>query len=449
MPAGTAVCVLVAAMQLGASGTQLILPTQKSQVLPPETLQLSSEQMLALAGQAQERGDTATAHAAYRALASDPNEEIRVEAMFRHGKMLVQTGRLREGAMLLRQVVDSRPQAIPARLELAKTLDLLGQKDAAWREMRAVQASGLPIEVARMVDRYSEALRAARPVGASFEIAIAPDTNINRSTKSDTLGTVLGEFDIDDDSKATSGIGLTLHGLAYRRFALGSGIHNFLVRASGAADLYRKSDYNDIALDLAAGPELQFGRNRLNIEATATQRWYGLEPHMRSARLSTSLIRPLGQRMQVQLVASVGIADYKLNDLQDATTFFGRAKFERALSPTTGVAINLSAFRNSAEDPGYSTTEWRSAILGWHDIGRATFTAEAQYGRLQADERLILFPDKRSDQYYSFSLGATFRRFNVGGFAPVTRITFERNRSSVEFYDYRRTRTELGLMRAF
>lgn len=300
-----------------------------------------------------------------------------------------------------------------------------------------------------MVDRYSEALRAARPVGASFEIAIAPDTNINKSTKSDTLGTVIGDFDIDDDSKATSGIGLSLHGQAYRRFTLFSGAHNFLVRASGAADLYKKSDYDDIALDLAAGPELQFGKNRLNIEAAVTQRWYGLDPYMRSARLSTSVIRPLGPRMQLQLVGSVGISDYKLNDLQDAKTFFGRAKFERALSPTTGVALNVSAFRNSAEDPGYSTLEWRSALLGWRDIGRATFTAEAQYGRLQADERLILFPDKRSDRYYSFSLGATFRRFNFGGFAPVTRITFERNKSSVEFYDYKRTRTELGVSRAF
>src|SRR5204862_6785807 len=113
------------------------------------------------------------------------------------------------------------------------------------------------------------------------------------------------------------------------------------------------------------------------------QRWYGLEPYSRSARLSASLIRPLGRRMQVQLVGSVGLADYRLNDLQDGKTFLARAKFERALSPTTGIALNLSAFRNSARDPAYSTTEWRTSLLGWRDIGRATFTAEAEYGRLR------------------------------------------------------------------
>ena len=305
------------------------------------------------------------------------------------------------------------------------------------------------MEVARLVDRYSEALRAVRPQGASFEIAIAPDSNINQSTRSDTLATILGDFDIDEESQATSGLGLSLHGQAYRRLALGNSPHTLLVRASGSANLYKKSRFDDIALDLAAGPELEFGSNRLVIEAAATQRWFGLDPYMRSARLSASLIRPLGRRMQMQLIGSVGLADYRLNDLQDGKTFFGRAKLERALSPTTGIAMNLTAIRNSAHDPGYSTTEWRTALLAWRDIGRATFTAQAEFGRLQADDRLLLFPEERSDHYYSFSLGATYRRFNFAGFSPVTRISFERNRSTVEFYDYKRTRTEFGITRAF
>lgn len=414
---------------------------QRREVTAAELFQLSDQ--LAAQGQLDD------AERLLKLLAVNRDPQVRNEAHYRHARLLNSLGRNQEAALLLRSVVDSRPDAIPARLELARTLDLLGDKDAAWREVRAVQASGLPPDVALLVDRYSEALRAARPAGASFEIAIAPDTNINRSTRSDTLGTVLGDFEIDEDSKATSGIGLSLDGQVYRRFALGRGAHNLLVRVSGAADLYKKSSYDDIALDLAAGPELQFGNNRLVIEGAATQRWYGLEPYVRAARLSMSLIRPLGRRTQVQLVGSLGLADYKLNDLQDSKTFFGRAKFERALSPTTGIALNLSAFRNSANDPGYSTTEWRSTLLAWRDIGRATFTAEAEYGRLQADERLVLFPDKRSDQYYSFSLGATFRRFSLGGFAPITRISFERNRSSIEFYDYKRTRTEVGVTRAF
>ena len=62
---------------------------------------------------------------------------------------------------------------------------------------------------------------------------------------------------------------------------------------------------------------------------------------------------------------------------------------------------------------------------------------------------LLLFPHKRGDRYSRFSFGASFRQLQFHGFAPVMRLSIERNRSSVEFYDYRRTRTEVGIARAF
>ena len=69
--------------------------------------------------------------------------------------------------------------------------------------------------------------------------------------------------------------------------------------------------------------------------------------------------------------------------------------------------------------------------------------------RLHADERLMLFPERRSDRYARLSLGATFRQVQWHGFAPLFRFSVERNRSTIAFYDYRRTRTEMGIVRAF
>ena len=88
-------------------------------------------------------------------------------------------------------------------------------------------------------------------------------------------------------------------------------------------------------------------------------------------------------------------------------------------------------------------------MTGWHDVGRMTFTATAEAGRLRADDRLLLFPDRRRDRYTRVSLGASFRQLHYAGFAPLVRFSFERNRSSIAFYDYRRTRTEMGIVRAF
>jgi hypothetical protein len=416
---------------------------------PPQAtvVRVSAATLFRIADTAAAGGNDVLARRTYRALMNDPSADIQLEARFRLALLESRNGKLEAAALLLREVVDRRPRAARPRLELAGVLDRLGDKDGAWRQVRAIQA--LPPAVARLVDRYSEALRAARPFGASFEFGFAPDSNINRATRSDTLGTVFGDFDIDKDSKAKSGTGIELRGQAYRRFALGGSDASLLVRVSSSADLYKQSAFNDIGVDLAAGPELMLGRNRLNVEAGVTQRWFGKKPFMRSARLGATVARPLGRRMQVRLSGSAALIDNQLNDLQDGKFYSGEVSVERALSATTGVALTASATRQALRDPGYSTTGWRLGLLGWHDLGRMTFTAGAEFGRLHADERLSLFPDKRADSYSRLSVGMTFRRLAFQGFAPVARFVVERNKSSIAFYDYSRRRTELGFIRAF
>ena len=417
--------------------------------MPPDiTVRASGGQILSFADELLQRGKEAQALQILDLLSNDPDSSVRNEARFRRSKLLQSQGSTIEAAVLLRQILDDMPGATAVRLQLAQLLDQMGDKDGAWRQVRAVQATGLPPAVARIVDRYSEALRSARPSGASFEIAIAPDSNISRATRSDTLGTVLGDFVIDKDSRAKSSVGLSLQGQAYRRIQI-TPDHSLLVRATSVADLYRSSRFNDIVFDLAAGPELQLGRSRLTIEAGATQRWYGQNPFERSARVAFGWTEPLGHRSQLRLNGSAALVDNRVNDLQDGKAFWGQLGLEHALSATTGFAVTLSIDRRSLRDPGYSTTGWRTSLLAWRDVGRATITAAVQYGRLRADARLALFPEKRSESYRSFTLGATFRRLTFGGFAPVTRLVIERNRSTVEFYDYRRTRSELGFVRAF
>jgi hypothetical protein len=286
-------------------------------IASPTQLNLSASQMFALADQATDKGDTQTAEAIYRAMFVDASPDIRIEARFRLAMLESKRGNLSQAAVLLREVVDARPSASRARLELAGVLDRMGDKDGAWRQIRAVQAGGLPPAVARLVDRYSEALRAQRPFGASFEIALAPDSNINHATSSDKLGTVLGDFDIGSESKARSGTGVSFQGQAYRRFSVGNVGRDLLVRLSGLGNLYGKSRFNDLVLDLGAGPELQIGSNRVNLEAGASQRWYGQKSYMRSVRLGLAAARPIGRMSQLRFVGTATLVDNRINDLED------------------------------------------------------------------------------------------------------------------------------------
>jgi hypothetical protein len=411
-------------------------------------MQANAGQLLDLTEQLVRRGRTRDAEAILDVLARDPDSNIRNEARFRHARILLGMKRNREAALLLRRVLDEKPDAIPARLQLASTLQLLGDTNGALRQLRAVQSSGLPPTVARLIDRFSAALRAQRPYGASFEIAIAPDSNINRATRSDTLGTVLGDFQISNESREQSGTGLALSGQAFRRLGIG-GDTSLLLRASGFANLYRRGRFNDLAADLAGGPEFSFGRDRLQVELGATQRWFGQKPFVRSARLAEVFSHPFGSRTLVRVSASAALIDNQLNDLQDGKSYWGQLQLERALTPATGIAGSFSLDRQALKEPGYATGGWRVGLSGWHDVGRMTVTLAGEIGRLHADERLLLFPDRRRDDYARLSVGASFRQLQYAGFAPVLRFSIERNRSSIALYDYRRTRIEFGIARAF
>ncbi len=91
----------------------------------------------------------------------------------------------------------------------------------------------------------------------------------------------------------------------------------------------------------------------------------------------------------------------------------------------------------------------QGSLFTWRELGRMTLAGSVTAGRLVADERMPLFLEKRRDQSLRATMGATVRRLTFAGFAPAVELTFERNWSTVEIYDYRRIAAEFALRRAF
>jgi tetratricopeptide (TPR) repeat protein len=268
---------MIARLPLLALAAAIIAPVPADAATVPQPGQrayLTAEQMFMIAEIWRRTGDDRAAEAAYRALASDRDIRIRAEARFRLGKMLVVLGRLAEAGLLFRQILDEQPKAQPVRIELAQVLDLIGDEAGARRTLREAQAGGLPPHIARLVDRYSAALRAQRQSGATLELTLAPDSNINGATSSDTLSTVLGDFTLDDQAKQRSGIGTAMRAQAYWRTRLGRQTV-LLLRTSAAANLYKEVSFNDVSAGLSAGPELQLGRARATAELGISRRWFG------------------------------------------------------------------------------------------------------------------------------------------------------------------------------
>jgi tetratricopeptide (TPR) repeat protein len=251
----------------------------QGEALAGRQVQMSAAQLFAYADAARDRGDYPAAEAAYQALTQDPDLELRTEARFRLAEMYTnKLGRHREAAVLLRRILDDKPDATAVRLELARVEALLGNFQDARRELRAAEAAGLPPAVRQQVRFFSNALTALKRVGGGLEVSLAPSSNINRATSSDTLGTVIGDFTLSDDARAKSGVGLSLQGQAYARQPLGPKT-DLLLRASGSADIYRQSEFDDMILALQAGPQWLSGKDRLALSGAVTWRWYGLDPY--------------------------------------------------------------------------------------------------------------------------------------------------------------------------
>lgn len=438
--------VLLAAMLVAASPSAL--QAQSAATENVSAVGISAVQMFEIAEKAKQEGNFAAAETVYAALVKDPDIEIRTEARFRLGQMLTNQNRFSDAAIIYRAILDEKPDAQRVRLELASLLARLGDVGSAQRELRLAQAGGLPPDVARLIDQFTDALRAGRPAGASVEIALAPDNNINRATRSETLDTIIAPFDLSEDAQAKSGLGLALKGQAYARVGIDSR-GQLLVRLSGSADLYRESQFDDVSVGIQAGPEMRSGKDRLNFSGGFSQRWFGGDLYSEIISASANIQHPVGTKALMTGNVSVSTFDNKSNDLQDGTIYAASAGYERAFSSRFGAGITLGGVRQALNDPGYATTSGALSAFAFRELSRTTLVASLGYSHLEADVRLFLFPRRRIDERYTASLAATFRQVQYMGFAPILRLEYERNDSSVGLYDYKRIAGSIGITRAF
>ena len=408
----------------------------------------TSRELLAMATRAVLAQQEDLAITMLEALTKDPELAIRNEARFRLAMLAMRHKDWMRAGLYLRAILDEEPTAQRARVELARVQAELGDHEAARRSLREAQAGELPPNVARVVERFSAALRDRNPVGATLQLAIAPDSNVNRATRSDTLGTVIGDFDLDEDAQETSGIGLSVKTEAYYRLQLSSAT-SLLARAGFSGNFYRTSRFDDMVGFASLGPEFPFRRGRANLSLGARRRWFGGETYADALTANFDWQGAAGPRAQIRAGLGYARTDNRLNDSQDGDEFSAFASYERALSTRSGVSVTIGGMRQLAKDPAYSLASLQLSATGWREFGSTTLFASASYQHLEADERLAIYPERRREDFARVSLGITNRKIEWQGFSPLVRVAFEKNWSPIEVYSFDRWSGEFGVVRAF
>lgn len=409
---------------------------------------LTASQLFDLADSRRTAGAVQDAITVYDALARDPDSEVRAEARYRKGLMLADLGRYAEAAVAFRALLDEKPNALVARLELARMLAALGREAEARRELRQARAVGIPPEAAQAVDRFAAALRSTKRFGGSMELALTPDSNVNRATEARTLDTIIAPLTLSEDARARSGVGGRVAGQAFGKIPVTDTV-SLLSRLSGVADLYRASEFDDVSASALVGLEWRGRSGTVSPSIGVTRRWFGGEEYARTETLTLDWMKPVDRRSQLVITGSASAAHYTRNHLQDGQIYDLSLAYERALTGATGVSLAVSGTRQTAEDPGYATWSGGLTASAWRESRWGTVFISSGVRRTEGDERLFLFAEPRREWLVTANAGVNLRALTIAGFAPSFRISLERNESTVGIYDYRRLAARVGIVRAF
>ena len=124
----------------------------------------------------------------------------------------------------LRGMLVKEPGRLRVRLELARALFLRGNcvqppknlfthllGDDCWsaeQHFLRVLGADVPAPVIMNVRRYIQVCRARKRASGSLSLSLAPDTNVNTSTSAQTVNIFGLPFQLNDEARATSGIGV-------------------------------------------------------------------------------------------------------------------------------------------------------------------------------------------------------------------------------------------------
>lgn len=345
--------------------------------------------------------------------------------------------------LLLRNPHDTR-----VRLELARVLFLLRRYSAADYHFR-LGAARSPKAVRDNISLFRRAIQAKRTWRVSVEGGIAPDTNVNSAGR-DRIVDLFGlPFNVDDDAREKSGIGVFANADVEFRLRRSEAV-GFSVRAFGNAREYRHSTFNDEVLGIEIGPQFRIGNAQVTVAGIGLFRWYGREIYSRAPGVALRVELPISAQWQIDLKPQFRSVTYPQNPSQNAPFMGLNGQISRSLGNRALGQIDFLASRQSAHVSGYAYREVGLGVSAFAELNNGiTVGGNIEAARTVFDAPIFGFSRTRRDWRAATSISVLNRNWILLGFSPIARLSFARSESTISFFEYRRTRLEVGFQRPF
>ncbi|ETX28456.1 hypothetical protein RISW2_06845 [Roseivivax isoporae LMG 25204] len=370
-----------------------------------------------------------------------------------------------ESARAAWALADTPSERYAAAMMRARVLSSRGARTRAqfWLR-RAAQNAPTDADRARAV-RDFRYVKARNRWSSELSFSIAPSSNVNGGSSSDTTEYYGIPFELQGTAKALSGI----------EFALGiSTTYTLVEREHAKTDIHLSAFHqtytlSDEARDTAPDVEgsdfayssLSFGLTqdwlapgrRLggSVGATLSQGWYGGDPLTRTARLTGSLRYVLGPK----LVGEASLSrDWQtgLGDREDADSWRAALGAVTVLGPGHRLGLAVSRLE-SVSDADFLDYD-RTGIDLTFSLAKPLPLLDTAVGfglsaaRKHHDETTF-GPDGREEHIYGARASFTFNAIDYYGFAPVLTLRADRTVANIGVYDSEEFGMEIGIRSRF
>lgn len=377
------------------------------------------------------------------------NDEERIERLFLLGLIDARLGLPRRAARRFEAILAERPELTRVRLELAQVYHALGRDEKARFHFEASLADKLPSSVETAVEGFLNRIDARKRWSISLSAAVVPESNPAKRTgrKRVRIGGV--PFQLNPDSRASSGVGYLVTTGASFSPALADNLRGVFA-ASSAAKLYKQPDRNDVSVHGEIGLARLFDKGTVSGGLRFGRRWLAADPYSREIGPWMRGRLRLSPRSRVEVNLSAVNREHDRLKAQDGWRVSAKPAWIYTFRAPTSIETTLDLELVAAREHHHASRMAGIGIAVSHAFkgGLSVSPSVSAFVRRHAKPD-PLFGKTRNDRQFRLAVNVLHRALQYEGFAPYVGYSLEWNHSNIPINTYRNHGAVLGISKKF
>lgn len=359
---------------------------------------------------------------------------------------------LDEAIAALRRILIDQPGLVRVRLELARAFFYKKEDRLSRKHFERVLSGKPPEPVVANVQRFLAEMRARRNWSVYFGAALAPRTNIGRSSDAEIIEIFGLPFRRDEDDLETSGIGLSIWTGGDYQFPISQRLQ-LQLGTDLAREEYPGNRFDQTFVSVDVGPRwLMNPKTIVSFAADVRQRWLSTTPYYLDLGARTQVQHRVNRRISLTGRASWYDRDYRTQRALNGDVMDFSLRGTWIATPTIQVEGTVGYGTEHTKGKLWRNDSWLGRLSISVALPRGfTVGGSGEYHRTQYEGNWFPFTDgsSRKDNTRIIRASVYNRGFTLFGFSPQLVVSREERTTNAQTYEYEDTNAELRVLKQF